>query len=158
MGCGLQKLTTFSKKHAKTLTIFFFIFSFFWKFWWDQTGRSQVWVSSKWCQEAVVKILDFFDKRAKSYACFTYLKLWFLEGTIRRRRRQLGHSVPGDLLVGPGMELGVGDPIISFGDIHDSSGKKLLLAWVSMDTLLSKMEWTVCIGLWCRWRGSLSWF
>jgi hypothetical protein len=26
VGCGLQKCSTFSKKHAKTLTIFFFIF------------------------------------------------------------------------------------------------------------------------------------
>jgi hypothetical protein len=25
----------------------------------------------KWCQEAAVKISDFSDKRAKSYACFT---------------------------------------------------------------------------------------
>jgi hypothetical protein len=33
--------------------------------------RSRVWVGSKWCQEAAVKILDFSDKRAKSYACFT---------------------------------------------------------------------------------------
>jgi hypothetical protein len=26
VGCGLQKYSTFSEKHAKTLTIFFFIF------------------------------------------------------------------------------------------------------------------------------------
>jgi hypothetical protein len=25
----------------------------------------------KWCQEAAQKISDFFDKRTKSYACFT---------------------------------------------------------------------------------------
>jgi hypothetical protein len=28
-------------------------------------------VGSKWCQEAAVKISNFSDKRAKSYACFT---------------------------------------------------------------------------------------
>jgi hypothetical protein len=28
-GCGLQKYSTFSKKRAKTLTIFFFIFLYF---------------------------------------------------------------------------------------------------------------------------------
>jgi hypothetical protein len=32
---------------------------------------SLVWVNSKWCQEAAVKISDFSDKRAKSYACST---------------------------------------------------------------------------------------
>jgi hypothetical protein len=32
-GCGLQKCSTFSKKHAKTLTIFFLYFpEFFWQF------------------------------------------------------------------------------------------------------------------------------
>jgi hypothetical protein len=29
VGCGLQKNSTFSKKRAKTLTIFFFIFQIF---------------------------------------------------------------------------------------------------------------------------------
>jgi preprotein translocase subunit SecG len=29
VGCGLQKYSTFSKKRAKTLTIFFFIFLIF---------------------------------------------------------------------------------------------------------------------------------
>jgi hypothetical protein len=61
VGCGLQKYSKFSEKHAKTLTIFFFIFlNFFGNF--DET---------KWCQEAAQKISDFSDKRAKSYACFT---------------------------------------------------------------------------------------
>jgi hypothetical protein len=33
VGCGLQKYSTFSEKHAKTLTIFFLYFSeFFWQF------------------------------------------------------------------------------------------------------------------------------
>jgi hypothetical protein len=36
-----------------------------------QNRAKPVWVSSKWCQEVAVKILDFSDKRAKSYACFT---------------------------------------------------------------------------------------
>ena len=72
VGCGLQKFSTCSEKRAKTLTIFFLYFpEFFWQFWRNQTGRSRVWVGSKWCQEAAEKISDFSDKRAKSYACFT---------------------------------------------------------------------------------------
>jgi hypothetical protein len=42
-----------------------------------------VWVGSKWCQEAAVKILDFSDKRAKSYAYFT-------EGISSFRKAQHG--------------------------------------------------------------------
>jgi hypothetical protein len=30
-----------------------------------------VWVGSKWCQEAAIKISDFSDKRAKNYVYFT---------------------------------------------------------------------------------------
>jgi hypothetical protein len=59
-------------KACKNFDIFFLYFpEFFWQFWWNQTGWSQVWVGSKLCQEATIKILDFSDKRAKSYACFT---------------------------------------------------------------------------------------
>ena len=73
----------------------FSLFSLFYQFWWDQTGLRRVWVESKWRQEATVKILDFYDKRAKSYACFTegMSSYVFSEGTTRRRR-QLGQSVP----------------------------------------------------------------
>jgi hypothetical protein len=46
VGCGLQKCSTFSKKRAKTLTFFFFVFlNFFWQFWWNQTGRSNLLLS-----------------------------------------------------------------------------------------------------------------
>lgn len=86
VGCGLQKFSTFSEKRAKTLTIFFLYFpEFFWQFWWNQTGRSRVWVGSKWCQEAAEKISDFSDKRAKSYACFT-------EGISRYVFREAQHG------------------------------------------------------------------
>ena len=62
-----------SLKSVQKLWQFFFLYfpEFFWQFWWNQTGRSRVWVRSKWCQEAAEKFLDFSDKRAKSYACFT---------------------------------------------------------------------------------------
>jgi hypothetical protein len=40
VGCGLQKYSTFSKKRAKTLTIFFFIFlNFFGNF--DETKQDE---------------------------------------------------------------------------------------------------------------------
>jgi hypothetical protein len=32
VGCGLQKYSTCSEKHAKTLTIFFYFPEFFWQF------------------------------------------------------------------------------------------------------------------------------
>jgi hypothetical protein len=40
VGCGLQKYNTFSEKRAKTLTIFFFVFSnFFGNF--DETKQGE---------------------------------------------------------------------------------------------------------------------
>ena len=60
-----------SLKSVQNPCQFFCIPEFFWRFYWDQTRQSLVWVGSKWCQEAAVKILDFFDKPAKSYICFT---------------------------------------------------------------------------------------
>jgi hypothetical protein len=40
VGCGLQKYSTFSEKHAKTLTIFFLFFlDFFGNF--DETKRGE---------------------------------------------------------------------------------------------------------------------
>jgi preprotein translocase subunit YajC len=52
--------------------IFFFIFlNFFDNFVEPQTDRSCVWPASEWCQQAPVKISDFLDTRAKSYARFT---------------------------------------------------------------------------------------
>jgi hypothetical protein len=52
--------------------IFFFIFlNFFWQFCRNQTDRRWVWPASEWCQLAPVKISDFLDTRAKSYARFT---------------------------------------------------------------------------------------
>jgi hypothetical protein len=40
VGCGLQKYSTFSEKHAKTMTIFFFIFlNFFGNF--DETKQGE---------------------------------------------------------------------------------------------------------------------
>src|SRR5579859_2225348 len=72
VGCGLQKISTFSEKRAKTLTNLFIYFpEFFWQFCRDQTGRSRVWVTSEWGQQAPQKSSEFLDKRAKSYACFT---------------------------------------------------------------------------------------
>jgi hypothetical protein len=51
---------------------FFFIFlNFFWQFCRNQTDRRWVWPASEWCQQAPVKISDFLDTRAKSYARFT---------------------------------------------------------------------------------------
>jgi hypothetical protein len=71
VGCGLQKYSKFSKKRVKSLTIFSLFSWIFLAILINQTGRSRVWVDPNWCQEAAVKILDFSDKRAKSYACFT---------------------------------------------------------------------------------------
>ena len=52
--------------------IFFFIFlNFFDNFVETQTDRRWVWPASEWCQQAPVKISDFLDTRAKSYARFT---------------------------------------------------------------------------------------
>ena len=51
---------------------FFFIFlNFFGNFNETKQAYRQVWVTSKWGRQAPVKISDFSDKRAKSYACFT---------------------------------------------------------------------------------------
>jgi hypothetical protein len=51
---------------------FFFIFlNFFDNFVETQTDRRSVWPASEWCQQAPVKISDFLDTRAKSYARFT---------------------------------------------------------------------------------------
>ena len=50
---------------------FFFIFlNFFDNFAETQTDRRWVWPASEWCQLAPVKISDFSDTRAKSYARF----------------------------------------------------------------------------------------
>jgi hypothetical protein len=44
VGCGLQKYSTFSEKHAKTLTIFFFIFlNFFGNFDETKQGQKNMW-------------------------------------------------------------------------------------------------------------------
>ena len=70
VGCGLLKISTFSKKRARTLTIFFLYFPKFFLAILTRPNR-QVWVSSEWGQQAPEKISEFLDKRAKSYACFT---------------------------------------------------------------------------------------
>jgi hypothetical protein len=50
---------------------FFFIFlNFFDNFVETQTDQRWVWPASEWCQQAPVKISDFLNKRAKSYARF----------------------------------------------------------------------------------------
>jgi hypothetical protein len=44
VGCGQQKYSTFSKKRAKTLTIFFFIFlNFFSNFDETKQGQKKMW-------------------------------------------------------------------------------------------------------------------
>jgi hypothetical protein len=44
VGCGLQKYSTFSKKRAKNLTIFFFIFrNFFGNFHETKQGQKNMW-------------------------------------------------------------------------------------------------------------------
>jgi len=68
--CGLQKFSKFSEKRAKPLLIFFFIFLNFLAIFMrpnsvlPSLGRVQM-VSRKCC-----KNFRFYDKRAKSYACF----------------------------------------------------------------------------------------
>ena len=51
--------------------IFFIFLNFFDNFVEPQTDRRWVWPASEWCQLAPVKISDFLDTRAKSYARFT---------------------------------------------------------------------------------------
>jgi hypothetical protein len=51
--------------------IFFFIFlNFFDNFIETQTDQRSVWPASEWCQQALLKISDFLNNRAKSYARF----------------------------------------------------------------------------------------
>jgi hypothetical protein len=69
----LQKIRKFVEKRARTLTNFFFIFlNFFDNF--IETKQADlimlVWPASQWCQQAPVKISDFLNNRAKSYARF----------------------------------------------------------------------------------------
>jgi hypothetical protein len=60
-----------SLKSVQELWRIFSLFSWiFWQFYRKQTGHSQVWLASEWCQQAPVKISDFLNNRAKSYARF----------------------------------------------------------------------------------------
>jgi len=73
-------------KACKNFDNFFLYFPYFFGIF-DETKQGESEFAS------AVKILDFFDKRAKSYAYSTEGIPSFRKGTTQRRR-QLGQSVP----------------------------------------------------------------
>jgi hypothetical protein len=86
-------MSKFSEKRARALTIFLYFPDFFGKFYRNQTGRRRVWLASELCQQAPVKILDFLDTRAKSYARFKEGTSSYVFGGTTRKRR-LGQKFP----------------------------------------------------------------
>ena len=64
-------MSKFSEKRARSLIIFFLYFPDFLTILSEPNRHRRAWLASEWCQQARVKISDFLDTRAKSYARFT---------------------------------------------------------------------------------------